>query len=117
VPASIGYIRAGKLRGLAVTTATRLEVLPDMPAVAEFVPGYEASGWEGVGVPRNTPAAIIERLNKEIDAILTDPKMKARLADLGVTVFTNSPAEFGRFIATETEKWAKVVQFSGAKPD
>jgi len=112
---SIEHIRAGKLRALAVTSATRLEVLPDIPTVGEFVPGFEAMGWQGVGAPRNTPAAIIDRLNKEINAGLADPRMKARIADFGYTVFASSPADFRTFIAAYTEKWAKVIKFSGAK--
>ena len=114
---SIEHIRAGKLRALAVTTATRSEVLPDIPTVGDFVPGYEASSWSGVGAPRNTPADIVERLNKEINAALADPKLKARLADLGTTVFPSSPVEFGKLLADETEKWAKVVKFAGIKAD
>ena len=114
---SIEFIRAGKLRPLAVTTATRSEVLPDLPTVADFVPGYEASAWYGIGAPKETPAEIIDKLNKEINAILTDPKAKARLADLGASVIPGSPADFGKFVADETDKWAKVVKFSGAKPD
>ena len=117
MPASIEHIRAGKLRALAVTTATRSEALPDIPTVGEFVPGYEASSWWGVGAPKNTPADIVATLNKEINAGLADPKIKARLADLGGTVIAGSPADFGKLIADETEKWAKVVKFSGAKPD
>ena len=117
MPASIEYIRAGKLRALAVTTATRSEALPDIPTVGDFVPGYEASSWYGVGAPRNTPAEIVDKLNKEINAGLADPKIKARLADLGGTVFAGSPADFGKLIADETEKWAKVVKFAGIKPD
>jgi len=117
VPASIEFIRAGKLRPLAVTTATRLEVLPGVPAVAEFVPGYEASAWQGIGAPKSTPAEIIERLNTHINAGLADPKMKARLADLGAIPIPMTPADFGKLIADETEKWGKAVQFSGAKPD
>jgi tripartite-type tricarboxylate transporter receptor subunit TctC len=116
-PASIEYIKAGTLRPLAVTTATRLDALPDVPTVGEFVPGYEASAWYGVGAPKNTPGEIIDRLNKEINAGLADPKMKVRLAELGGTVLPGSPADFGRLIAEETEKWAKVVKFSGARPD
>jgi tripartite-type tricarboxylate transporter receptor subunit TctC len=116
-PASIEYIRAGTLRPLAVTTATRSDALPDVPTVSEFLPGYEASAWYGVGAPKNTPAEIIDRLNKEINAGLADPKMKVRLAELGGTVLLGSPADFGRLIAEETEKWAKVVKFSGARPD
>ena len=117
MPASIEYIRAGKLRPLAVTTASRLEALPDIPTVGEFVAGYEASGWQGLGAPRNTPAEIIDKLNKEINAALADPNMKARLADLGGTALAGSPADFGKLIAEETEKWGKVVKFSGAKPE
>jgi tripartite-type tricarboxylate transporter receptor subunit TctC len=116
-PASIEYIRAGRLRPLAVTTATRSEVLPDIPTVGDFVPGYEASSLFGVGVPKNTPAEIIDRLNREINAGVADPKMKRRLADLGGTVLAGSSADFAKIIAEETEKWAKVVKFSGAKPD
>jgi tripartite-type tricarboxylate transporter receptor subunit TctC len=95
----------------------RSEMLPDIPAVAEFVPGYEASGFNGLGAPKNTPAEIIETLNKEINAGLADPKVKTRFADLGVTVLAGSPADFGRFIADETEKWGKVVKFAGIKPE
>ena len=116
-PPSIEYIRAGKLRALAVTTAMRSQALPDVPTVGDFVPGYEASNWVGVVAPKNTPAEIVERLNKEINAALADPKMKARLADLGGTLLPGSPADFGKLIADETEKWAKVVKFSGAKAD
>jgi tripartite-type tricarboxylate transporter receptor subunit TctC len=114
---SIEYIRAGKLRALAVTTATRAEALPDLPTVGDFVPGYEASGWYGVVAPKSTPAEIVDTLNKEINAVLADPKLKARFADLGAAPLTVSPADFGTLIADETEKWAKVVKFSGAKPD
>jgi tripartite-type tricarboxylate transporter receptor subunit TctC len=117
MPPSIEYIRAGKLRALAVTTATRSVALPDIPTVGEFVPGYEASTWYGVGAPKTTPAEAIEKLNKEINAAFADPKMKARLADLGGIPLSGSPADFGKLIADETEKWAKVVKFSGAKPD
>jgi tripartite-type tricarboxylate transporter receptor subunit TctC len=115
--ASIEYIRAGRLRALAVTTAMRSESLPDIPTVAEFVPGYEASQWFGVGAPKGTPAGIVERLNKEINAGLADPKMKARLADLGGTPFVLSPAEFGKFIAEDTDRWGKVVKFAGIKAE
>ena len=114
---SIEYIRAGKLRALAVTTATRSEALPDIPTVGDFVPGYEASAWFGLGAPKNTPAEIVDKLNKEINAGLADPKMKARLADLGGTVLAGSPADFGKLIADETEKWGKVIKFAGIKPD
>jgi len=112
---SIEHIRAVKLRALAVTSATRSEVLPEIPPVGDFVPGYEGTGWQGVGAPRNTPPEIIDRLNKEINAGLADPRMKARIADFGYTVFASSPADFGTFIAAYTEKWAKVIKFSGAK--
>jgi len=115
--ASIEYIRAGKLRPLAVTTATRSEALPDIPTVGEFVPGYEASSWQGVGAPKNTSAEIVEKLNTEVNAALGDPKMKARLADLGGTPLVGSPADFGKLIADETEKWAKVIKFAGIKSE
>jgi tripartite-type tricarboxylate transporter receptor subunit TctC len=114
---SIGYLRAGKLRALAVTTATRSPVLPDIATVAEFVPGYEASFWTGVGAPRNTPAEIVDKLNTEINGALADPKMKARLAEWGATALPGSPADFGKLIAEETEKWGKVVKFAGVKAD
>jgi tripartite-type tricarboxylate transporter receptor subunit TctC len=117
MPSSIEFIRAGKLRALAVTTATRSEVLPDVPTVGEFVPGYEASAWYGLGAPKATPAEIVDKLNKEINAALADPKMKARLADLGGTALLGLPVDFGKLIAEETEKWGKVVKFSGAKAD
>ena len=113
----IGYIKAGKLRALAVTTAARSLALPDIPTVGEFVAGYEASGWFGVGAPRNTPAEIIDTLNKEINAGLADPKMKAQLADLGGTPLADSPAEFGKLISDETEKWAKVIRAAGIKAE
>jgi tripartite-type tricarboxylate transporter receptor subunit TctC len=114
---SIGFIRAGRLRALAVTAATRSDVLPNIPTVAEFVPGYEASNWYGVGAPKATPAKIVEKLNKEINAGLADPNMKTRLADLGGTVLAGSPAAFAKLIAEETEKWGKVVRFTGSKAD
>jgi tripartite-type tricarboxylate transporter receptor subunit TctC len=117
LPGSIEYIKAGKVRALAVTTASRSDALPALPTVAEYIPGYEASPWWGVGVPRNTPAEIIDKLNKEINAALAEPKMQARIADLGATVLAGSPADFGKLIADETEKWAKVVKFSGARAD
>src|ERR1041385_2214159 len=110
VPSSLGYIREGKLRALGVTTAKRLEVLPDVPAMEEFLPGYEASGWYGVAAPKATPAEIVEKLNQEINAAFADTKMKARLADLGCLVSAGSPADFEKFIAGETDKWAKVIR-------
>jgi tripartite-type tricarboxylate transporter receptor subunit TctC len=116
-PASMAYIRAGSLRPLAVTTTTRANVLPDLPTVSDFVPGYEATSWFGIGAPKNTPTEIIEKLNKEINAALVDPKISARLVDLGGSVLQGSPADFGKLIANETEKWAKVVKFSGANAD
>src|SRR5262249_5429725 len=103
MPASLGYIRAGKLRALAVTSATRQEALPDVPTVGEFLPGFEASGWHGIGVPKKTPTEIVDKLNKEINAALADPKIKARLAALGVTILQGSPADFGKLIADETQ--------------
>jgi tripartite-type tricarboxylate transporter receptor subunit TctC len=112
---TIQLIKSGKLRALAVTTAARSQALPDVPTVAEFVPGYEASSWYGIGAPRNTPPEIVERLNKEINAGLADPKIKARLDDMGGTVLTGPPSAFGKLIVDETEKWAKVVRASGAK--
>jgi tripartite-type tricarboxylate transporter receptor subunit TctC len=112
---SIAYIRAGKLRALAVTTATRSPALPDIPPVGEFVPGYEASGWEGIGAPRNTPVEIIDKINKEINLALADPKMKARFDDLGVEPMPMTPAAFGKFIADETEKWGKVIRTANIK--
>jgi len=117
VSGSIEHIKTAKLRALALTTATRSEVLPELPVVDEFVPGYEASLWHGLGAPKGTPAEIVNKLDKEINAGLADPKMRARLADLSGTVLPGSPTDFGKLIADETEKWAKVVKFSGAKPD
>jgi tripartite-type tricarboxylate transporter receptor subunit TctC len=116
VASSIEYLRDGRLRALAVTGATRSEVLPDIPVVGEFVPGYETSVWFGIGAPRNTPAVIIDKLNKEINAGLADPKVKARFADLGNMVLPGSAADFGKFIADETEKWGKVIQAANIKP-
>jgi tripartite-type tricarboxylate transporter receptor subunit TctC len=116
-PASMAYIRAGKVRPLAVTTARRADVLPDLPTVADFVPGYEATSWFGVGAPTNTPIEIVETLNKEINAALADPKIKARLLDLGGTLLPGSPADFRRFVANETEKWAKVIKFANIKAE
>ncbi len=107
---SIAHIKAGKLHALAVTTATRLEALADTPTVGEFLPGYEASGWQGVAAPKNTPPDIINKLNSEINSALADPKMKARLADLGLVPMPMTPSEFGKLIASETEKWSKVIR-------
>jgi tripartite-type tricarboxylate transporter receptor subunit TctC len=117
IASSIEHIRSGKLRALAVTTAARQETLPDVPTVGEFVPGYEAIAVTGVGTPKGTAAAIVNKLNAEINAGLADPKLKARLADLGVIALAGSPADFGKLIAEDTEKWGKVVKFSGAKPE
>jgi tripartite-type tricarboxylate transporter receptor subunit TctC len=117
VPSSIEFIRAGKLRPIAVTQAMRSEALPDIPTLGEFLPGYEASSWFGIGAPKGTPAEIIDKLNKEINAGLAHPKIKTKIVELGGTMLPGSPADFGKLIAEETEKWAKVVKFSGAKPD
>jgi tripartite-type tricarboxylate transporter receptor subunit TctC len=117
LPESIGHIRAGKLRSLAVTTAMRSEALPDVPTISDFVPGFETSAWFGIGAPRNAPAAIIDRLNIEINAALADPKLEARFADLGATILPGSTADFAKLVADETEKWAKVIKFAGAKAD
>jgi tripartite-type tricarboxylate transporter receptor subunit TctC len=117
VPTSLEFIKAGKLRALAVTTATRSAVLPDLPVVADFVPGYEASSWYGVGAPRGTSTDIVARLNKEINAILAEPKTAARFAELGASLIPGSAAEFAKLVVDETEKWTKVVRFSGAKAD
>jgi tripartite-type tricarboxylate transporter receptor subunit TctC len=116
-PGTTEYVRTGTLRALAVTSATRSEVLPDLPTVGDFVPGYESSQWYGVGSPKNTPAEIVDKLNKEINAALADPRMKARLADLGATVLPGSPADFGKLIAAETEKWAKVIRAANIKAE
>jgi tripartite-type tricarboxylate transporter receptor subunit TctC len=114
-PASMEYVKAGKLRALAVTTAVRAEALPDLPTVGDFVPGYEASAWYGIGAPQKTPVEIIERLNKEANAGLADAKLKVRLADLGGTLIPGSPADFGKLIAEETEKWGKVIRAANIK--
>jgi tripartite-type tricarboxylate transporter receptor subunit TctC len=116
MPSSIEHIRAGKLRPLAVTATTRWQGLPDVPTLGDFVPGFETSAWAGIGAPKNTPAEIIDMLNREINAALADPTIKARFAQLGGEVLALSPGEYGKRIAEETEKWAKVIKFSGAKP-
>ena len=113
---AVQYVKAGTLRALAVSSGARMSVLPDVPSIAEFLPGYEATSWTGVGAPRDTPADIVERLNREINAALADAKFTATLTGLGASVLAGSPADFGKFIADETEKWGKVVKFSGAKP-
>ena len=115
LPSSIEFIRTGKLRGLAVTSAMRSDALPDLPSIGEHVPGYEVSAWYGVGAPKDTPAEIVDKLNKEINAGLADPKLRARIADLGGTVLAQSPAEFGTFIAAETDKWAKAIRAANIK--
>jgi tripartite-type tricarboxylate transporter receptor subunit TctC len=117
VPGTLEHIRAGRVRSIGVSSATRLDVLPDVPPIGDSVPGYETSNWYGLGVPRSTPAEIVERLNKEVNAGLADPRLKARLNEVGGAPLVGTPADFGKFIAAETEKWAKVVQFSGAKAD
>jgi tripartite-type tricarboxylate transporter receptor subunit TctC len=117
ISGSLEYVRTGKLRALGVTTAARADVLPNVPSLAESVPGYEVSGWYGMGAPRDTPAEIVDKLNTEINAGLADPKLKARLAELGYVTFASSPAAFGNFIAEEIEKWARVVKFAGIKPE
>jgi tripartite-type tricarboxylate transporter receptor subunit TctC len=117
MPAVIEFIKAGQLRALGVTTATRSDELPDVPPIGEFVPGYEASQWYGIGAPKGTPAEVIDRLNKETNTVLADPKIKARLAELGASVLIGSPADFGKLIVDETAKWAKVVKVSGVKAD
>jgi tripartite-type tricarboxylate transporter receptor subunit TctC len=117
IPTSAEHIKAGRLRGLAVTSAARSQVLPDLPTVADFLPGYEASAWYGLGAPKNTPDEVIDKINKGMNAVLADPKPQARFAELGASLLPGSPADFSRLVADETEKWGKVVRFSGAKPD
>ncbi len=114
---SIGYIRDAKLRALAVTTTTRSQALHDVPAVSETLPGYEASGWYGIGAPKSTPAEVIERLNKEVNAAIADPKLQARFANLSATALAGSPADFAKLIAEESEKWGKVIRVANIKPD
>jgi tripartite-type tricarboxylate transporter receptor subunit TctC len=115
IPTAAEFVRSGKLRGLAVTGAARSEVLPDLPTVAEFLPGYEATSWYGLGAPKGTPLEVVERLNREVNAILADPKTKARFLELGASLLPGTAAEFGQLVADETEKWGKVVKFAGAK--
>jgi tripartite-type tricarboxylate transporter receptor subunit TctC len=117
LPTSAEHVKSGRLRGLAVTGTARSHVLPDLPTVADFLPGYEASAWYGLGAPRNTPAAVIDRLNDAVNAILADPAPQGRFAELGASLLPGSPADFGKLLADETEKWGKVVKFAGAKPD
>jgi tripartite-type tricarboxylate transporter receptor subunit TctC len=117
IPTSLEYIRAGKLRPLAVTTTKRLDALPDVPTVADFLPGFEASAWQGLCAPKGTPADIIDRLNKEMNTVVADPKMKGQLEDLSLRVMSGTPGDFGKLIADDTEKWAKVVRFAGIKAD
>lgn len=117
MPAALGYIKAGKLRPLAVTSTNRQELLPDVPAMAEFLPGYEANGWYGIVAPKGTPRPVIEALNKQVNAALADPATRRRFTDLGCNVFSGSPEDFKKFIDAETEKWAKVVAFAGIKAD
>src|SRR5262249_31140978 len=117
LPTSIEHIRAGRLRVLAVTGTTRSNLLPDTPTVADFVPGYEAGAWQGIGAPKTPPAEIVNKLNTTVNAILADPAVKGRFDSMGATLITGSAAGFGKYVAEETEKWAKVVKFSGAKPE
>jgi tripartite-type tricarboxylate transporter receptor subunit TctC len=117
VTSAIEYIKAGQIRALAVTTTIRSEALPDIPSLHEFLPGYDVTVWIGVVAPKNTPAEIIEKLNKEINAALAEPNLKARFAELGSNTVGGSPADYRKLLSEETEKWAKVVKFSGAKPD
>ena len=117
VPSSIEYIRAGKLRALAATTAKRLDVLPGIPTVSDFLPGFEASSWQGLCAPKKAPTGIIEMVNKEVNNAIADPKIKAQLEELSLRIMSGSPADFGRLIAEDTQKWAKVVKFAGIKVD
>jgi tripartite-type tricarboxylate transporter receptor subunit TctC len=116
-PGTTEYVRTGKLRALAVTTRERADALPEVPTVADFVPGYESSQWYGIGAPKGTPAEIVNKLNRETNAALVDPRMKARLADLGGTMLPGSPADFAKLIAIEIEKWGRVVRFAGLRAE
>jgi tripartite-type tricarboxylate transporter receptor subunit TctC len=117
VPTSAEHVKSGRLRGLAVTSIEPSQVLPNLPTVAEFLPGYEASAWYGLGVPKGTPAELVDKLNKAMNEVLADPKAQARFAELGASLLPGSPSDWGKLVADETEKWGKVVKFSGAKPD
>jgi tripartite-type tricarboxylate transporter receptor subunit TctC len=117
IPTCAEHVKSGKLRGLAVTSTTRSEVLPDLPLVADFLPGYEASAWYGLSAPKGTPPDIVERLNKAVNEILADPKVKAKFSEYGAMLLPGSPADFGKLLVDETEKWGKVVKFAGAKVD
>jgi tripartite-type tricarboxylate transporter receptor subunit TctC len=117
VSGSLDHVRSGRLRALGVTTAERADVLPNVPSIAEFVPGYEAGGWYGIGVPKNVPAEVVDKLNREINASLADAKLKTRLADIGYATSGSSPAEFESMIAREIDKWATVLKFAGIKPE
>jgi tripartite-type tricarboxylate transporter receptor subunit TctC len=117
MPSSLPYIRNGQMRALAVTTEKRLDVMPDVPAMAEFLPGYEASGWYGIAAPKDTPADTVDRLNKVINAGLVDPKIKARLAELGCLVYPGTTAAMASFVAGEIDKWAKVIRTAGIRPE
>jgi tripartite-type tricarboxylate transporter receptor subunit TctC len=117
IGSSVGQIQSGALRAIGVSATTRLRVLPDVPPIADVVPGYTVTGWLGFGVPKGTPQEIVERLNREVNTAMTDPTVKTRMAELGSDIFTGTPADFGRLVAEETEKWAKVVRFAGLKAD
>jgi tripartite-type tricarboxylate transporter receptor subunit TctC len=117
VAPAVGFIKSGKLRALGVTSATRMEALPDVPAIAEFVPGYEGSGWLGICAPKGTPANIVDKLNKKINGVIADPAIKTRLVELGAEAIQMTPEEFGKLIAEAAEKWAKVIKFANIKPE